>query len=353
MLIVPGAAGEIGVLARHAPLVATLKAGSTRVHLASERGGARARDRAWLLQGRARPRDRARRRCRRREADRRRARAGAARGGEGRAGEGRGGRVDRRPLAARAADRSTPRTSSRSPAASSAVRVAALADVHGNATALAAVLAELEREQPDLIVSCGDLTWGALPRETLALLEPWGDRIAVRPRQLRARARSSGRSLDSEVARWEWEHARRARRCATTSQRTRRTRGRRRRRARPDALLPRLAAQRRGVRDGSRRRPSASPSSWPACTQACVVTAHTHMQYDRRVGQTRLLNPERRPAVRARAGHAYWALLGPEVELRRTPYDLDAALERMRASGDARSSSGSRRCCARRPRRPR
>ena len=33
MLIVPGAAGEIGVLARHAPLVALLKAGSTRVHL--------------------------------------------------------------------------------------------------------------------------------------------------------------------------------------------------------------------------------------------------------------------------------------------------------------------------------
>src|SRR5205085_12497337 len=33
MLIVPGAAGEIGVLARHAPLVALLRAGSTRVHL--------------------------------------------------------------------------------------------------------------------------------------------------------------------------------------------------------------------------------------------------------------------------------------------------------------------------------
>ena len=45
MIVVPGAAGEIGVLARHAPLVATLKAGSTRIHL-SPNEVARVRDRA-------------------------------------------------------------------------------------------------------------------------------------------------------------------------------------------------------------------------------------------------------------------------------------------------------------------
>lgn len=36
LVIVPGAAGEIGVLARHAPLVAMLKAGETRIKTGEE-----------------------------------------------------------------------------------------------------------------------------------------------------------------------------------------------------------------------------------------------------------------------------------------------------------------------------
>src|SRR5437660_12076561 len=41
LIVVPGQAGDIGVLARHAPLIATLKAGSTRVYLDWDAGEVR------------------------------------------------------------------------------------------------------------------------------------------------------------------------------------------------------------------------------------------------------------------------------------------------------------------------
>src|SRR5262245_53732670 len=50
------------------------------------------------------------------------------------------------------------------------MRVAALYDVHGNVTALEAVLHEVEHVGVDLIVVGGDVTLGPQPRETLALL---------------------------------------------------------------------------------------------------------------------------------------------------------------------------------------
>ena len=95
----------------------------------------------------------------------------AARGGAGGARR-RSSAASRRPTAGRSSSASgTPRTSSRSSAARrGSVRVAALPDVHGNAAALEAVLAEVRRERVDAIVFCGDLTWGPLPNETLELV---------------------------------------------------------------------------------------------------------------------------------------------------------------------------------------
>jgi diadenosine tetraphosphatase ApaH/serine/threonine PP2A family protein phosphatase len=62
-----------------------------------------------------------------------------------------------------------------------------------------------------------------------------------------------------------------------------------------------------------------------------IVCGHTHMPFDRTVGRVRVINPG---SVGMPYGHpgAYWALLGPEVEFRRTDYDRGAAAARIRRS---------------------
>ena len=64
---------------------------------------------------------------------------------------------------------------------------------------------------------------------------------------------------------------------------------------------------------------------------AVVVCGHTHMQFDRQVGTIRVVNAG---SVGMPFGQplAHWLLLGPEVELRHTPYDLSEAAERIRAT---------------------
>ncbi|MEO6446855.1 MAG: metallophosphoesterase family protein [Gemmatimonadaceae bacterium] len=63
-----------------------------------------------------------------------------------------------------------------------------------------------------------------------------------------------------------------------------------------------------------------------------VVCGHTHMQFDRRVGQRRVVNAGSVGMPFGEAG-AYWLLLGPEVQLQRSGYDLAAGAQRVRESG--------------------
>jgi len=60
-----------------------------------------------------------------------------------------------------------------------------------------------------------------------------------------------------------------------------------------------------------------------------VVCGHTHMQFDRMIGTTRVINAGSVGMPFGRTG-ADWLLLGPDVELRNTPYDLAQAAERIR-----------------------
>jgi len=62
-----------------------------------------------------------------------------------------------------------------------------------------------------------------------------------------------------------------------------------------------------------------------------VVCGHTHMQFDRMIGRTRVLNAGS-VGMPFGAPGADWLLLGPDIQLRHTDYDLTRAAERIRAT---------------------
>jgi diadenosine tetraphosphatase ApaH/serine/threonine PP2A family protein phosphatase len=66
---------------------------------------------------------------------------------------------------------------------------------------------------------------------------------------------------------------------------------------------------------------------------AVVICGHTHMQFDRRIGSIRVVNAGSVGMPFGEPG-AYWVLLGPDVQLRHTAYDLRKAAERIRETND-------------------
>ena len=214
-------------------------------------------------------------------------------------------------------------------------RVAVLADVHGNAVALAAVLAELEREQPDAIVHCGDLTWGPLPEATAGLLG------GLDVRYVRGNADRFVTELEAKLAdpaspptereRWMAEHHDARLRSLLASFPTTVE-------LRVDGLGDVLFCH------GSPRSdeelitietPEARLAEAIADVRAdVVVTAHTHVRYTRRALGCTFLNPGSIGMPYEGAPGAYWALLGPGIEHRCTAYDVDEAERRYLESGD-------------------
>lgn len=208
-------------------------------------------------------------------------------------------------------------------------RVAVFSDVHGNAVALETVLSEMRRLEPDLVVFGGDLTWGPQPSETLALVRG----LEVRARFVRGNAErmllETGK--DSERKTWLLE-----RHSADELEFVR-------------SFEEQFAIEvvgLAGVRfcHGSPRTdtecvtpetPEARIREWPTFTEGVVVAAHTHVQFDREVAGLRSVNAGSvGMAYEGSPGGAYWALLGPDVELRRTAFSVDDAVAAYEASGD-------------------
>ncbi|TML62899.1 MAG: metallophosphoesterase family protein [Actinobacteria bacterium] len=199
-------------------------------------------------------------------------------------------------------------------------RVAALYDVHGNLPALEAVLAEVG--DADLIVVGGDVVGGPFPAETVERLRDLGDRVrwlrgnAERelveqppPREAgpppgeleRLRAALSDEQVDfvyglPERVELDVEGLGRVLFCHATPQND------------LDIVTPLTPEERlRRILEG--------------VTVDAVVAGHTHIQEDRRVGGVRWVNAGSVGMPYEDEPGACWALLGPEVELRRTEYD--------------------------------
>ena len=205
-------------------------------------------------------------------------------------------------------------------------KVAVISDVHGNAVALAAVLADLEPEQPDLIVSCGDLTWGPQPEETYELAR------GLNARFVRGNADRAVLENVSETEREQWmqvHHTDEMREFLGTFE-------------------EQLAVEIDGL--GPVRFCHGSPRTDEECVtpetpeervrefsvgvgERVIVTGHVHIQFDREVAGIRSVNSGSVGLPYEGKPGAFWAMFGPDVEMRRTEYDLDETIERYRASG--------------------
>jgi len=219
------------------------------------------------------------------------------------------------------------------------MRVAAIYDIHANLPALEAVLQEMGRAQVDQVVVGGDVLPGPMPRETLARLLDLGppvqyivgngdrevlaqmagvetDWYRAAPEQWRAPVRWTAEQLRPEHQRLlaGWPATCRVAIpglgevlfCHATPRND-------------TEVFTRVTPEARLV-------PVVEPVGVPV-----VVCGHTHMQFDRTVGKVRVVNAGSVGMPFGEPG-AYWLVLGPGVELRRTPYDLASAAERIRAT---------------------
>jgi predicted phosphodiesterase len=227
------------------------------------------------------------------------------------------------------------------------MRVAALYDIHGNLPALEAVLEDVDQADVDQIIVGGDVIPGPMPRETLGRLQDLGlpthfiygnGELAILAQMEGARTgsvtywgtTSGARPPESIVEIYRW----------TTAQ------------LQPE-FEPVLARWPKTLQleiDGLGQvlfchstprnetevftRLTAEDRLMPLfelLEVGVVVCGHTHMQFDRTIGRTRVVNGGSVGMPFGEPG-AYWLLLGPDVQLRHTAYDLAKAVERIRAS---------------------
>jgi predicted phosphodiesterase len=222
------------------------------------------------------------------------------------------------------------------------MRIAAIYDIHANLPALEAVVGELRRAGVDQVVVGGDVLPGPMPIETINCLLRLREDVPVRFIQGNGDREVLAQSMGAETDWYRTAPERWREPVRWTAQQLN---------ARHERML---AEWHKGVRlqiDGlgevlfCHATPRSDSEIFTRLTSedrllpvfeglgvAAVVCGHTHMQFDRTIGKIRVVNAGSVGMPFGEPG-AYWLLLGPSVELRRTDYDLAKAAERVRKTG--------------------
>ena len=198
------------------------------------------------------------------------------------------------------------------------MRVAALYDVHGNLSALEAVLAEVP-DDAEIVVG-GDVAYGPFPSETLELLRALGDRVHWLRGNADRELTPGEAAGASDPGSLDWVRGRLS--------------------AKQIAFLHELPLTLTLDVDGLGRVLfcHATPQndldifteltseervrpSFAEVTDDLVVVGHTHMQFDRTVAGLRIVNAGSIGMAYEETPDAYWTLLGPEVEHRHAAFE--------------------------------
>jgi predicted phosphodiesterase len=217
----------------------------------------------------------------------------------------------------------------------SAASVAVLADIHGNLPALNAVLAEVDVAAADVVVLLGDIALGPMPAETLNVLAGLGGRaVWVHGNCEREMVTAfdggevpgpNGPEAAASAALIGRQHRDMLDGLPLTVTLD------------IDGLGQALFCHASPRRDDEMLLVDSSLERWAAALSGlgpglqAVVCGHTHMQFDRLAGGRRVVNPGSVGMPYGPPG-AHWAMLGPDVVLRRTEYDTAAAAAVITAS---------------------
>jgi predicted phosphodiesterase len=218
--------------------------------------------------------------------------------------------------------------------------VAALYDIHGNLPALEAVLEEIRQSEVDHVVVGGDVVPGPMLRETLDRLlnldKPvqfiqGNCEIAMLAERAGTEPPDWYRTIPEtakEIVRWQAQQLRpEDERLFASWPRTLRVQ------------IPgygEVLFCHATPRDENECFTRLTPEDrllpvFEGLDAALVVCGHTHMQFDRTIGPVRVVNAGSVGMPFGQPG-ADWLLLGPDVQLRHTAYDLTKAADRIRAT---------------------